>query len=108
MKKIIEGVGKEAPIETLPNGAKQSAPPARLDLIPMRALMRVGSVLQEGAEKYGIDNWRGIPASAHINKVLIHLAAFLLGDTQDDHIGHACCRMQMALEKHLMDEEGKK
>ena len=43
----------------------------------------------------------------HLNKALIHIAAFLAGDTQDDHIGHACCRLQMALEKHLSEQTGR-
>ncbi len=104
---IVDGVGPDAPIVTLPNGAKQSAPAARLDLTPMRALLHVGRILQEGAAKYGESNWRGIPTESHLNKALVHIAAHLLGDTQDDHIGHACCRLQMALEKHLMDKESK-
>lgn len=98
---MIHGVGPDAPIVTNAAGAKQSASPARLDLIPMRALLRVGAILQEGAAKYGETNWRGIPVNDHLNHALVHIAAFLAGDTQDDHVGHACCRLQMALEKHL-------
>ena len=103
----VNGVGPDAPIVTLEGGGRQSQTPARLDLIPMRALLHVGAILQEGAAKYGINNWRSIPVESHLNKAMIHIAAFLLGDTQDDHIGHACCRLQMALEKHLMNLEAK-
>ncbi len=103
--KPIEGVGPDAPTVTLPNGAKQSATPARLDLIPMLALLHVGAILQEGAAKYGEKNWVGIPVVQHLNKMLIHAAAFLAGDTQDDHIGHLCCRAQMALERFLLDQQ---
>lgn len=101
--KVFDGVGPDAQTVTAANGAKQSAPVARLDLTPMRALMHVGKILQEGAAKYGENNWRGLTVADHVNKALIHLAAFLVGDTTDDHLGHACCRLQMALECHLTD-----
>ncbi len=104
MADLVAGVGPDAPTVVLSNGAKQSATPARLDLIPMLALLHVGAILKEGAEKYGEGNWLGIPVRMHVNKALIHLAAFLAGDTQDDHLGHACCRIQMALERKILDE----
>lgn len=60
-------------------------------------IIRIGKVLQEGAEKYEPNNWRLIPQEEHINHALIHLFAAALGDTQDEHIDHALCRIMMAL-----------
>jgi hypothetical protein len=61
----------------------------------------VAQVLHLGAVKYGENNWRGIPVSDHLNHALIHIYAYLSGDTQDNHLGHAACRMMMAHEQAL-------
>lgn len=100
----VKGVSPDAPIITNDKGAKQSASPYRCDLLPAQATLRVAEVLAYGAAKYGDNNWRGIPLSDHINHVLTHLFAFLAGDVSDDHLGHAGCRMMMALEMHLEPE----
>ena len=62
-----------------------------------KRLFAIGKVLQEGAEKYEPNNWRLIPREQHINHALIHLAALIEGDTQDDHKDHCLCRLMMAL-----------
>lgn len=99
MPTSISGVGPDAPITTNASGAKQSATPYRLDLIPPLALLDVAAVLKLGADKYGVDNWRGIPVEDHLNHALVHIYAFLSGDTQDNHLGHAACRLLMAKEQ---------
>jgi hypothetical protein len=91
----IAGVGADAPMEVKPNGAKQSSTPYRLDLIDARAWLRLGAILAEGAEKYGVDNWRGLSAADHANHLLIHIEAYLAGDRSDDHLGHALARSMM-------------
>lgn len=62
----------------------------------INALIEIGKVLQYGAEKYEPNNWRLIPQEEHINHALIHLYAHILGDEQDNHIGHCLCRLMMA------------
>ena len=101
---MIAGVGADAPVEMNAAGAKQSSSPARMDIFPPHAALHVGAILKEGAAKYGEWNWLGIPVGDHINHVMIHLLAHIAGDTQDDHIGHAACRMMFALERHLRDK----
>ena len=91
----------EAPTEVNSDGGRQSYLGARADLIPAKALLHVAGILDAGAKKYGEENWRKIPTRDHVNHALVHLFAHLSGDTQDDHLGHACCRLQMALETHL-------
>lgn len=59
-------------------------------------VMKIAKVLQYGASRYKANNWRLIPQEEHINHALIHITAYLAGDTQDDHIGHALCRLMMA------------
>lgn len=60
------------------------------------ALISIAKVLQYGAEKYRPNNWRLIPQEEHINHALIHYIAYLLGDTQDEHLEHCMCRLMMA------------
>lgn len=97
----IPGIGPDAPTQTNPNGASQSSSPYRLDLIPPLSLLDVAAVLKGGADKYGVDNWRGLSVDDHLNHALVHIYAFLAGDTQDNHLGHATCRMMMAHEQQL-------
>lgn len=106
MSNLLSGVSPNAPTTTLPNGAKQSASPYRLDLVPPLSLLDIATVLKHGADKYGVDNWRGIPVGDHINHALQHIYAFLAGDTQDNHLGHAACRMMMAHEQHIQNTDG--
>ena len=93
----IPGVGPDAEVVTLPNGARQSRVEARFDLLDGRAMFRLARVMGYGATRYEPNNWRGIPVYDHINHALVHIFAYLAGDTQDDHLGHALCRLHMAV-----------
>ena len=101
----VSGVGSEAPVvaDTV-TGAKQSHVDYRCDLLPPLATLRVAKVLDGGSEKYGDWNWFPIPFKEHLNHVMVHIFAFLAGDQSDDHMGHAACRMMMALENYLVDQ----
>lgn len=95
---VIPGVGPDSPTVVNERGGKQSRDLYRLDLVPQRGLLAVGKVLAEGAEKYGVDNWRKIDRWSHLNKALIHVYAYLAGDRTDEHLEHAACRLLMALD----------
>lgn len=103
---IIEGVGPDAPMVTNDQGGKQSQTLYRFDLVDPVAMFEMCRVLQKGAEKYGEDNWRQIPVRDHLNHLLIHVYAYLAGDTQDDHLSHALCRAMFAVALEL--ERGNK
>lgn len=92
-------LGPDAEITTNAQGGKQSATLGRFDLLPAHAVMRVAQVLQHGASRYSANNWRKIPMESHINHALQHLFALMDGDQHDDHLGHAACRIMMALEQ---------
>lgn len=94
----VKSVSKDAPVVTNEKGAKQSATAYRMDLMPPLATLAVAEVLKYGADKYGENNWHGIPVKDHLNHLLIHLFAYLTGDKQDDHLEHMACRAMMALE----------
>lgn len=103
-KKEIAGVGPDAPTEVKANGAKQSASPYRIDLLPAKASLHVSQILAEGAKKYGENNWRGLTVADNVNHALVHFFAYLAGDTSDDHLGHAATRALFALELFLTKE----
>lgn len=67
-----------------------------LEQDPTQRLVRIAKVLQYGADRYEPNNWRLIPQESHINHALIHILADIMGDTQDDHLDHALCRLMMA------------
>jgi hypothetical protein len=86
----------DAPVVENERGGKQSRLVARLDLVDAQTMLRLGRILGEGALKYGPNNWRKIESPDHVNHALVHVYAALAGDTQDDHLGHALCRLMMA------------
>jgi len=99
------GVGPNAPVATNSKGGKQSTVQFRCDLLPPLAVLEVAKVLKQGAEKYAINNWKLIDVNDHINHAMIHAFAFLNGDTSDDHLSHAACRMLMALQMKLEEQK---
>lgn len=70
----------------------------------LNSMLAVAHVLDEGATKYGDNNWRGLTVDANINHMLIHCFAYLIGDTQDAHLSHAACRAMFALELALTNK----
>lgn len=60
-------------------------------------LLLVVKTLEEGAERYPMNNWRLIPEESHLNHALTHLFAAEQGDKQDDHIAHFLTRMMMVI-----------
>jgi hypothetical protein len=82
-------------------GGKQSATIYRFYLMDPAAMFNLAEVLGYGAAKYGIDNWRNITTQEHLNHLLQHVYAWLAGDKQDNHLGHALCRAMFALAMEL-------
>ena len=93
---MIKGVDKNTP-KVLEGEGHQSPTFYRFDLLDTKAMFKLTETLHLGAEKYGTDNWRGIPCKSHLNKALIHIYAYLSGDKQDDHLSHAFCRLMFAV-----------
>jgi hypothetical protein len=69
----------------------------------IKVVMTTGKILKYGATEgngrkgYPINNWRQINRESHLNHALIHLVACIAEDKQDDHRGHAICRLHMAI-----------
>lgn len=80
------------------NGAKRDSIPERFDLIPMAALRECAVVMSGGAEKYGDNNWRGLPQREMLNHGMRHLVLYMSGDRSEPHLSHAACNLLMAME----------
>jgi 5'-nucleotidase len=94
---LIPGLGPDAPMVVGEGGGRQSGLPYAFHLIDPQVLFRLAYVVAEGAEDHGLWNWRKIPIDDNLNHALAHILAYLAGDAQDDHLGHAFCRLHFAL-----------
>lgn len=99
-KDIILGVEPDAPVVENENGGKQSDTPYGFHLLPISALFDAAKVAKYGADKYGETfdkrNYTKIDTLDHLNHAVQHIYAFLAGDKQDDHLGHAIVRLMFA------------
>ena len=99
MDKVL-GVAPDAPVVENEHGGKQSDTPYAFHMLPTSAVFGAAEVCAYGAKKYGetIDNrnYVKIPTEEHVNHAIQHLYAYLAGDTQDDHLGHAIVRCMFA------------
>lgn len=108
MHEIVNGVGPDTPSTVNERGGKQSALDYRFDLVDPLTMFTLARILDEGSRKYGDWNWRNITQSDNINHALSHIYAFLAGDKQDDHLGHAFCRLMFALSQELTPGESER
>jgi len=88
------------PLKTNELGGVQSDIKRDYTLVPATALATVARVMHNGVAKYGRYNWKNIPCDDHLNHAINHVYLHLAGNTQEDHLGHACARIMMALEQH--------
>lgn len=102
---ISDIASPDAPMTTNERGGSQSDIPVRFDLIDGKAMFEMAKVLDHGARKYGIDNWRLIDVNDHLNHLLMHTFAYLAGDATDEHLSHILCRATFALGVSLQDEK---
>jgi len=100
MSNVILGVEPDAPVVENANGGKQSDTPYGFHLLPVSALFDAAKVAKYGADKYGETfdkrNYTKIDTIEHLNHAVQHIYAFLAGDKQDDHLGHAIVRLMFA------------
>lgn len=93
------------------NGGKQHKVEHRCEALFPRAILEVARLRAEGFELHGYedDNYIRIPAREHIGRALRHILKWMAGDREDgnprEHLVHACCRVMMALEMLLLQEE---
>jgi len=71
----------------------------RFDLLPSVAITRLAQHFENGAKKYGDNNWRkGIPLSRYLDSMLRHAFAVLDNKNDEDHLAaviwNACCYLE--------------
>lgn len=79
----------------------------RYDLLPFYAIHRLARVYENGAIKYGENNWRlGQPCSRYLNSALRHLMKAGGGWRDEDHLGQAMWNVAAIIETQKMIELG--
>jgi hypothetical protein len=68
-------------------------------LLPLAALRAASKRFEDGANKYGRNNWeKGIPLSRYVDALYRHLWSFMEGKQDEDHAGavvwNAMCLVQ--------------
>lgn len=59
----------------------------RMDLLPMCALIRLSKHYEAGTAAHGERNWeKGIPMHSFLDSALRHLAKYMDGQTDEDHL----------------------
>jgi hypothetical protein len=76
-------------------------------LLPMRALIELSKLFEEGCKKYGANNWaKGIPADRYIDSLMRHLAKFMTGQTDEPHLVQMCWNAMCLLDTVLRVKDG--
>ncbi len=75
--------------------------------IPTGALRAVARRFEDGATKYGRDNWcKGIPLSRYVDSLYRHLWSYMDGDTSEDHGGAIIWNAMCLVETSEMIKDG--
>ena len=70
----------------------------RMDLLPMCALIRVSRHYEDGAKKYKERNWeQGIPMHCYMDSALRHIAKYMDGYADEDHLCAAAWNLLCAM-----------
>lgn len=94
---MIKDSGDRTEFET---GAKRDmhAGKGRMDLLPWYGIMEVSKHCKEGALKYGEHNVdKGIPLHSLLDSASRHLAKYMVGMDDEDHLRAACWNLLWAL-----------
>jgi len=79
----------------------------RYDLLPTRAIRRLAEHYENGAVKYGDNNWlKGIPLKRMIDSAIRHLFKALEGQTDEDHLTACAWNILGIIEIQERIEEG--
>ena len=102
---MIKDSGDRTEFET---GAKRDmhAGKGRMDLLPWYGIMEVSKHCEEGALKYGEHNVdKGIPLHSLLDSASRHLAKYMVGMDDEDHLRAACWNLLWALNQRVTPPE---
>ena len=78
----------------------------RMDLLPWYGIIEVSKHCEEGADKYGEHNVdKGIPLHSLCDSAARHLAKFIAGETDEDHLRAAAWNLLWALNQRKTHPE---
>lgn len=80
----------------------------RFDLLPFHALTRLAQHFENGAVKYGDNNWRkGQNYRRYISSALRHITKYMLGMREEDHLAAAAWNILCLIETEYLVENDK-
>ncbi len=78
----------------------------RMDLLPWSAIIEISKHCENGAKKYGEHNVdKGIPTNSLCDSAARHLAKYLAGHTDEDHLLAAAWNLLWAIEMRVKHPE---
>lgn len=70
----------------------------RMDLLPMCSLLRISKHMEDALTHYPERNWeRGLPMHSMLDSAMRHLAKYMDGWTDEDHLCAAATNLLMAM-----------
>lgn len=87
-------------VEEFGNGAvrEDKEGKGRFDLLPWCAIMRIAKHMQESLKVYEPRNWeKGLPMHSMLDSAMRHLAKYMDGWTDEDHLCAAATNLLMAM-----------
>lgn len=92
-------------------GSKYDSGKRRFSLLPLEAVNEVIDVLEVGAQKYAVDNWKQVPEARtrYYDATIRHITAWFAGEKNDpetgkNHLAHGICCLMFLL---WLDLKGK-
>ena len=108
LKKVITEIKDSGDRTEFPSGAVRDmhSGKGRMDLLPWNAVIEVSKHCENGAVKYGEHNVdRGIPWHSLADSGSRHLAKWIAGQTDEDHLVAACWNLLWLLEERITHPE---
>ena len=102
---MIKDSGNRREFET---GAVRDMPEGkgRMDLLPWAAIMEISKHCEAGAKKYGEHNVdKGIPTSSLCDSAARHLAKYLDGQADENHLVASAWNLLWAIQMTINNEE---
>ena len=100
-KSVVDsGAREEFPTGSVRDTQKNKG---RYDLLPFYALSRVAVHFENGATKYGDDNWKkGQNLRRYISSAIRHISKYMLGSRDEDHMAAAAWNILCLMETEYL------
>ena len=78
----------------------------RMDLLPWHGILELAKHCEDGARKYGERNIdKGAPLHSLLDSGARHLAKYIAGEKDEDHLRAACWNLMWALQQRVTHPE---